>query len=76
MAGGVGTLFGPIVGVVALEYISLKLGETAFLNNLVILGTILVFLVLLLPKGIFPTARDFVAKLWHRSKRSNEEKST
>ncbi len=76
MAGGVGPIFGPIVGVVALEYISLKLGETAFLNNLVILGTILVFLVLLLPKGIFPTARNFVAKLWHRSNRSNEGEST
>jgi len=78
MAGGVGTLFGPIIGVVALEYISLKLGETDVLNNLIILGTILVVLVLLLPKGIFPTARDLVGKLWlwHRNKNSNEDKLT
>ncbi len=66
MAGGVGTLFGPIVGVIALEYLALKLGETNLINNLIVLGTILIFLVLLLPKGLFPTFRDAVVKLWHR----------
>ena len=54
--------------VIALEYLSLKLGETSFLNNLIILGTILMFLVLLLPKGLFPTFRDLVLKLWHRGR--------
>ena len=76
MAGGVGTLFGPIVGVVALEYLSLKLGETAFLNNQIVLGTILVILVLLLPKGIFPTFRDLAVKLWRRGGRSEGDGST
>ena len=62
MAGGVGTLIGPIVGVVALQYLSLKLGETAFINNLVILGIVLVLLVLLMPRGIVPTLHDWLRK--------------
>ena len=66
MAGGVGTLFGPMVGVLALEYLSFQLGQTDFINNLIIMGVILIFLVLLLPKGLFPTFRDFVTKHWNR----------
>jgi branched-chain amino acid transport system permease protein len=66
MAGGVGTLFGPIVGVIALEYLSFQLGQTQLINNLIILGTILIFLVLLMPKGLFPTFRDALLKLWNR----------
>jgi len=66
MAGGVGTLFGPIVGVLALEFLSFQLGQTDLINNLIILGTVLIFLVLVLPKGIFPTFRDAVVKLWRR----------
>ena len=66
MAGGVGTLVGPIIGVVALQYLSLKLGETALINNLIILGAVLVLLVLLMPRGIFPTIRDGADRLLQR----------
>lgn len=66
MAGGVGTFVGPILGVIGLQYLSLKLGETDLINNLIILGSILIVLVLLLPKGIFPTARDLVLKVVSR----------
>jgi len=66
MAGGVGTLFGPIVGVLALEYLSFQLGQTDLINNQILLGGVLIFLVLVLPNGIFPTFRDLIAKLWRR----------
>ncbi len=75
MAGGVGTLFGPIVGVIALEYLSFQLGQTDLINNLIVLGTVLIFLVLLLPKGIFPTFRDIIVKLW-RGRRGSEERGS
>lgn len=58
MAGGLGTLIGPIVGVMSLQWLSLKLGEFDIINNLIILGAILVALVLLLPKGVVPSIRD------------------
>ena len=66
MAGGVGTLFGPIVGVLALVYLSFQLGQTDLINNQILLGGVLIFLVLVLPNGIFPTFRDLIAKLWRR----------
>jgi branched-chain amino acid transport system permease protein len=66
IAGGVGTLIGPIIGVIALEYLSFQLGQTDFLNNLIVLGTILILVVLLMPKGLFPTFRDVFLKLWRR----------
>ncbi|MEM7251804.1 MAG: urea ABC transporter [Pseudomonadota bacterium] len=64
MAGGVGTLVGPMMGVVGLQYLSLRLGETDFINNLIVLGGILVLLVLLLPGGIFPSARAGLLRLF------------
>ena len=75
MAGGVGTLIGPIVGVVALQYLSLKLGEMALLNNLIILGVILVLLVLLMPRGIAPTIRDRIAALIRAGGRKPQDRA-
>lgn len=72
MAGGVGTLVGPIVGVVGLQYLSLKLGETALINNLIVMGAILILLVLLMPRGIFPTLRDLLLKLFRRGSAGEE----
>ncbi len=66
IAGGVGTLIGPIIGVIALEYLSFQLGQTDFINNLIVLGTILILVVLLMPKGLFPTFRDIFLKLWRQ----------
>lgn len=63
MAGGVGTLAGPIFAVVLLQYLSLKLGEMHILNNNFILGGIMMVLVLLVPKGGLPTLRDGIAAL-------------
>ncbi len=72
MAGGVGTLVGPIVGVIGLQYLSLKLGEMELLNNFVILGFILIVLVLALPKGVVPSIRMWALQGWElaRQRRS------
>jgi len=70
MAGGVGTFVGPILGVIGLQYLSLKLGETDLINNLIILGGVLIILVLMMPKGLFPTLRDVVLKLFTRRERT------
>lgn len=65
MAGGIGTLFGPIVGVLGLQWLSLKLGEmTLPINNFMILGAILVVLVLILPRGIVPSIRLWAVQGW------------
>ncbi|SDE27778.1 branched-chain amino acid transport system permease protein [Salipiger thiooxidans] len=63
MAGGVGTLAGPILAVILLQWLSLKLGTLHILNNHVILGAIMMVLVLL-PKGLLPTVKALTLRLW------------
>ncbi|MGD9863965.1 MAG: urea ABC transporter [Pseudodonghicola sp.] len=65
MAGGVGTLAGPILAVILLQWLSLKLGTMHILNNYFILGAILMGLVLLLPRGLLPSLRLLAERLWH-----------
>lgn len=64
MAGGVGTLAGPILAVIGLQWLSLKLGELNLINNFVLLGGILIVLVLVLPKGLLPSARMWILDGW------------
>lgn len=71
MAGGVGTLVGPIIGVILLQWLTLQLGTMQLLNSLAVLGAIMMVLVLLLPKGIVPTIRKLIVDgwtLWQRKK--------
>ncbi|MFO1146758.1 MAG: branched-chain amino acid ABC transporter permease [Alsobacter sp.] len=62
--GGLGTLLGPIVGCVLIEYLVAQIGSQQAFNSNLVLGVILVGFVLLLPKGIVPTARDLLTRLF------------
>ncbi|WP_316165299.1 MULTISPECIES: branched-chain amino acid ABC transporter permease [unclassified Bradyrhizobium] len=66
--GGLGTLLGPIIGCVVIEYIVAYIGSQQLLNSNLVLGGVLVIFVLLLPKGMVPTARDLVMRLMPASK--------
>ncbi|CCE01382.1 branched-chain amino acid ABC transporter permease [Bradyrhizobium sp. STM 3809] len=66
--GGLGTLLGPIIGCVVIEYIVAYIGSQQLLNSNLVLGGVLVVFVLLLPKGIVPTARDLVMRLIPQNK--------
>jgi branched-chain amino acid transport system permease protein len=61
--GGLGTLLGPIVGCVLIEYIVAYIGSQQALNSNLVLGAVLIVFVLLLPKGLVPTARDLLMRL-------------
>ncbi|MGY3441922.1 MULTISPECIES: branched-chain amino acid ABC transporter permease [unclassified Bradyrhizobium] len=61
--GGLGTLLGPIVGCVLIEYIVAYIGSQQALNSNLVLGAVLIVFVLLLPKGLVPTARDLLLRL-------------
>jgi ABC-type branched-subunit amino acid transport system permease subunit len=73
IVGGRGTLVGPIIGCVAIQWLSAALGENqagaggpwaALLGNApLILGAILIAFVLLIPRGIVPTIGDWGASL-------------
>jgi branched-chain amino acid transport system permease protein len=62
IVGGLGTLVGPIVGAVLIQFITTLLGFQAVINNNLVMGLILVVFVLLLPRGLVPA----VARLWRR----------
>ena len=76
MAGGVGTLAGPILAVILLQWLSLKLGTMHILNNYVILGGIMMVLVLLLPKGLLPTIKALALRLWFIGQQRFAQQST
>lgn len=60
IVGGRGTLIGPIFGAIALFYLTTGLGTQSTINNNLILGIILIVFVLVVPKGIVPSA----VQLW------------
>jgi ABC-type branched-subunit amino acid transport system permease subunit len=57
LVGGLGTLVGPIIGAVAIEYLISVIGTQQTLNADLILGVVLVGFVLLVPQGVVPLVR-------------------
>lgn len=64
--GGLGTLIGPIVGCVAIQWLTAAIGTQQAANSSLILGTILLAFVLLVPKGVVPTLLGFGRSLFER----------
>lgn len=71
IVGGLGTLIGPVVGAVLIQFITTQLGQQSVINNAFVLGGILVLFVLLLPKGLMPT----LGSLLRRSRQPAQRKS-
>jgi branched-chain amino acid transport system permease protein len=59
--GGIGTLFGPILGAVTFTIVDELLIGVGQLR-LLIFGTLILALFLFLPQGVIPTVRNFIAK--------------
>ncbi|MEM6941112.1 MAG: branched-chain amino acid ABC transporter permease [Pseudomonadota bacterium] len=59
IVGGRGTLIGPIIATFGLFYLTAALGGQTVFNNNLVLGLILIFFVLIVPKGIAPTLIDW-----------------
>jgi branched-chain amino acid transport system permease protein len=68
--GGMGTLFGPILGALILvpaqQYLTIVAQSTGY--NLIMYGVIFLVIILLLPEGILPT----IAKRWNKWKASRD----
>ena len=69
--GGMGTLFGPILGALILipaqQYLTIISGNTGY--NLIMYGVIFLAIILLLPEGIIPT----LSKRWNKWKASRNK---
>ena len=71
MVGGSGTLLGPVIGAMAMSWLTVKIGTQQLVNANVVLGGILLIFVLLVPKGIAPMFTDRLSP-WLASLRRTE----
>jgi urea ABC transporter permease protein UrtC len=65
IVGGLGTLVGPMLGAVLLASLKIALGSQQVINNLVVIGSILILVVLLLPGGVLPAIAQFFINSRH-----------
>jgi ABC-type branched-subunit amino acid transport system permease subunit len=70
IVGGLGTLIGPIVGCVAIQWLTSQIGTQQAFNSNLVLGAILVVFVLLVPRGIVPTIGDLIDAAWRRLRKT------
>jgi len=68
IAGGLGTLIGPILGAIALGYVKLLLGEQTAIDNSLILGAVLIIVVLGIPRGVVPALQSLWAAAERRAR--------
>jgi len=62
IVGGLGTLVGPIVGCLIMQYLATELGSQQLANTNLIFGIIFLAFVLLVPRGIVPSLRRLGAR--------------
>jgi branched-chain amino acid transport system permease protein len=63
MVGGVGTLIGPILGSVALTWLTAQIGTQQVVDPNLLFGAILLVFVLLVPRGLLPMLTE---RVWTR----------
>ena len=66
MIGGLGTLIGPVLGAVSIQWLVTQIGGQQVLDANLVLGIILLVFVLLLPAGVVPTVERLGGALWRR----------
>jgi len=62
--GGLGTLGGPIIGCLIMQYLATELGTQQLANTSLIFGIIFLAFVLLVPRGIVPSLIAVRARLF------------
>lgn len=75
IVGGLGTLVGPVVGCVAIQWLTTAIGTQQTFNSNLVLGAILVVFVLLVPRGIVPSLGDVLEAVWRRRKAPADNQS-
>ena len=74
IVGGVGTLFGPVVGCVLIQWLTTQIGTQQTFNSNLMLGGILVIFVLLIPRGLVPSLGDALQWLLNRGRRLPDDR--
>lgn len=66
LLGGLGTLLGPILGAVSVQYLINAIGTQQTFNANLLLGAILMAFVLLVPQGVVPAVKALLLGLFER----------
>ena len=66
IVGGLGTLVGPVVGCMLIQWLSTAIGTQQTFNSNLVLGAILVMFVLLVPRGLVTSLGDVIDSLVRR----------
>ena len=66
IVGGMGTLIGPVVGAILIQWLTTQIGTQQTFNANLVLGAILVAFVLLVPRGLVPSLGDALQWLLRR----------
>ena len=69
IVGGLGTLLGPVIGCVLIQWLTTQIGTQQTFNSNLVLGAILVLFVVLVPKGLLPSLGELLQRLWTRVRR-------
>lgn len=69
IVGGLGTFVGPIIGAVALQWLTTQIGTQQAFNANLVMGAILVVFVLIVPRGIVPSIGSLLDNMIRRSMR-------
>jgi len=70
--GGLGTFAGPIIACLALQLFTAYLGTLGWVDPNIVLGSLLVFFVLLMPRGVLPPLLDGLERLSVRKATTRE----
>jgi ABC-type branched-subunit amino acid transport system permease subunit len=62
LVGGLGTLLGPILGAVLIQWLTIEAGAQSVIDSNLGLGVILVTFVLLIPQGLVPVTRNLLLR--------------
>ena len=73
IVGGLGTLIGPVIGCVLIQWLTTQIGTQQTFNSNLVLGAILVLFVLLVPKGLVPSLGEVLRRVWTRRRRCKPE---
>ena len=72
IVGGLGTLVGPVVGCMLIQWLTSQIGTQQTFNSNLVLGAILVLFVLLVPKGLVPSIGSLLGRIGSRRPRPQE----
>jgi branched-chain amino acid transport system permease protein len=71
LVGGLGTLIGPILGAVGIQYLIVLAGGQHVIDPNLLLGVVLVAFVLLVPQGVVPVIRMGLARIGVSGRRAS-----